>query len=99
MPTRNVSLTDEMDRFVADKVASGAYANASEVMRVALRNLDRDDREFEARMALLKAAVMEGVDCDPAEDEDAASVFAGLRKQVSEGSLGQEKEPAWPTSA
>ena len=36
MPTRNVNLTDELDRFVA-KVESGRYENASEVVRAALR--------------------------------------------------------------
>jgi Arc/MetJ-type ribon-helix-helix transcriptional regulator len=28
MPTCNVNLTEELDRFVADKVASGRYARA-----------------------------------------------------------------------
>ena len=48
MPTRNVNLTDELDRFVLEKVESGRYENASEVVRAALRNLDREEREFEA---------------------------------------------------
>ena len=33
MPTRNVNLTDELDRFVLEKVESGRYENASEVVR------------------------------------------------------------------
>ncbi|MEO8901546.1 MAG: type II toxin-antitoxin system ParD family antitoxin, partial [Polyangiaceae bacterium] len=37
MPTRNVNLTDELDRFVAVKVSSGRYENASEVVRASLR--------------------------------------------------------------
>ncbi|MGH9609280.1 MAG: type II toxin-antitoxin system ParD family antitoxin, partial [Bryobacteraceae bacterium] len=37
MPTRNVNLTDELDRFVISKVESGRYENASEVIRSALR--------------------------------------------------------------
>jgi len=45
MPTRNVSLTKELDQFVAAKVEEGLYANASEVMRTALRLLERDERE------------------------------------------------------
>ncbi len=31
MPTRNVTLTDELDRFVLTKIESGRYENASEV--------------------------------------------------------------------
>jgi antitoxin ParD1/3/4 len=40
MPTRNVSLTKELDQFVASRVEGGKYANASEVMRTALRLLE-----------------------------------------------------------
>ena len=39
MPTRNVNLTDELDRFVRAKVESGRYENASEVVRAALRTV------------------------------------------------------------
>ena len=50
MPTRNVSLTKELDRFVARSVKRGRYANASDVMRSALRLLEQDEREFDAKM-------------------------------------------------
>lgn len=50
MPTRNVNLTEELDRFIAAKVASGKYENASEVVRAALRALE--ERE-EARQEWL----------------------------------------------
>lgn len=39
----NVSLTPELGRFVADRVASGQYQTASEVVREALRLLVRAD--------------------------------------------------------
>ena len=39
MPTRNVNLTDELDHFVLQKVESGRYENASEVVRAALPSL------------------------------------------------------------
>ena len=38
----NVSLTPELVAFVAAQVASGRYASASEVVRAALRCLERD---------------------------------------------------------
>ena len=38
----NVSLTPELVAFVAAQVASGRYASASEVVRAALRRLERD---------------------------------------------------------
>ena len=40
----NVSLTPELERFVAEKVESGRYTSASEVVREALRLLDEHDR-------------------------------------------------------
>lgn len=60
MPTRNVNLTDELDRFVLAKVESGRYENASEVVRAALRTLEREDQEYEAKMTALRAAIDEG---------------------------------------
>ena len=42
MPTMNVNLTPEMAEFVAEEVASGDYASASELVRDALRILRRD---------------------------------------------------------
>ena len=60
MPTRNVNLTHELDRFVATKVKSGRYENASEVVRAGLRTLERQEREYDARLAALRAAIDQG---------------------------------------
>ena len=60
MPTRNVNLTEELERFVLEKVESGRYENASEVVRTALRTLEREDRQFEAKLAALHTAIDEG---------------------------------------
>ena len=47
----NVSLTPELDRFVAGKVESGRYNSASEVVREALRLLEEHDRARSAQLA------------------------------------------------
>ena len=60
MPTRNVNLTDELDRFVLAKVESGRYENASEVVRAALRTLEREEEQYEAKLASLRTAIDEG---------------------------------------
>jgi antitoxin ParD1/3/4 len=60
MPTRNVNLTDELDRFVLAKIESGRYENASEVVRAALRTLEREEQQFEARLAALQAEIDKG---------------------------------------
>jgi antitoxin ParD1/3/4 len=57
------------------KVASGKFENASEVVRAALRALDRDEREYEARLAAVRAATNEG-DASP---DAAPGVFERIR--------------------
>jgi antitoxin ParD1/3/4 len=47
----NVSLTPELDNFVAGKVESGRYNSASEVVREALRLLEEHDRARNAQLA------------------------------------------------
>jgi len=79
MPTRNVSLTDELDRFVASRIDSGRYENASEVVRAALRTLEREEAEYKARLALLWKAVDEG----DASGVARGDVFARVRKTLN----------------
>jgi antitoxin ParD1/3/4 len=67
MPTRNVNLTDELDSFVLARVGTGRYENASEVVRAALRTLEREERRFEAKLAPLQTAIDAGDDSGIAE--------------------------------
>ena len=78
MPTRNVNLTADLERFVLSKVKSGRYENASEVVRAALRTLERDEREYEAKLAGLRAAIDEGDASGPARGD----VFGRVRKKL-----------------
>jgi antitoxin ParD1/3/4 len=48
----NVSLTPELESFVAAKVESGRYNSASEVVREALRLLEEYDRTRAAQLAV-----------------------------------------------
>ena len=67
MPTRNVNLTPELDRFISTRVETGRFANASEVMRAALRLLERDEREDEEKLIALRAAIDKGLASGVAE--------------------------------
>jgi antitoxin ParD1/3/4 len=60
MPTRNISLTDQFDRFVEDNVSSGEYQNASEVVRDGLRLLQQRKKEEALRLQELRRVVREG---------------------------------------
>ena len=79
MPTRNVNLTDELDRFVLKKVKSGRYENASEVVRAALRTLEREEQQYEAKLAVLRAAIDEGDASGVAKE----NVFERVRKTLN----------------
>ena len=78
MPTRNVNLTPELDRFVHSRIKSGRYENASEVVRAALRTLEREEEEYEAKLAVLRAAIDEGERSGFAKGD----VFARVRRKL-----------------
>ena len=78
MPTRKVNLTDELDSFVLEKIESGRYDNASEVVRAALRTLEREERQFEAKLAALRPAIDEG----DASGVAKGSSFARVRQML-----------------
>ena len=52
----NVSLTSELERFVEDRVKSGAFASSSEVVRAGLRLLAERESAFGKVKALLLEA-------------------------------------------
>ena len=78
MPTRNVNLTEELERFVLTKVESGRYENASEVVRAALRILEREEEQYEAKLAALRVAIDEG----DASGIARGNTFARVRKTL-----------------
>jgi antitoxin ParD1/3/4 len=57
----NVSLTKELEKLVNDKVESGLYHTASEVIREGLRLLDERDL-YRARLEELRSDVRKGLD-------------------------------------
>jgi len=72
-------LTDQLDRFVLKKVKSGHYENASEVIRAALRTLEREEQQHEAKLAALRRAIDEGDASGVAEGNAVAHVRKALR--------------------
>lgn len=78
MPTRNINLTAELDRFIATKVKSGRYENASEVVRAGLRNLEREEQRHELKLEALRAAIDEGDTSGVARGD----VFRRVRKKL-----------------
>ena len=57
----NISLTPELDDFVTEKVESGLYASASEVVREGLRLLKEFEEVKRVRLQELKQEISIGV--------------------------------------
>jgi antitoxin ParD1/3/4 len=83
MPTRNVNLTQELDSFVLARVESGRFENASEVVRAALRTLEREERVFEAKLETLRTAIDEGDSSGIAEGDVFQQVRLALHLQAN----------------
>lgn len=60
MGTMNISLPAQLEKLVEDRVKSGLYTSASEVVREALRLLESQDREADIRLKRLAADVAVG---------------------------------------
>jgi antitoxin ParD1/3/4 len=58
----NISLTPELERRISEKVDSGLYSTASEVVREALRRLFESEAERERLINQLNAELQEGID-------------------------------------
>ena len=58
----HISLTDELERIVRKKVASGLYNNASEVVREALRLMARNEELEQLKLERLREAVRIGAE-------------------------------------
>jgi len=83
----NVNLTPHLEEMVRQKVSSGLYSSASEVVREALRLMDEQDHLREAKLAQLRQDIRAGQDSDPATVWDAESVKreGRARRQVKAG--------------
>lgn len=58
----NISLTSELEQMVQEKVASGMYSSASEVIREGLRLLKERDMLQAMKLQELRTAIRKGID-------------------------------------
>ena len=83
-----VSLTKQLEQMVQDRVSSGMYNNASEVVREALRKFfnapdDALTSEEIARIREIVAPRLEGLDNGTAKLLDADEVFDGIKRKLA----------------
>ncbi len=70
----NINLTPQLEEMVRQKVNSGLYTSASEVVREALRLMEEKDRLREAKLDQLRQDIREGLASGPATAWDAAEM-------------------------
>ena len=79
----NISLTPELERFVHDKVKSGMYTSASEVVRESLRLLHTHDDLQAQRLNQLNQAIDVGLrQLSGGEKIPAKESYARLKKKI-----------------
>jgi antitoxin ParD1/3/4 len=82
----NVSLTPALEDFVNQKVSSGRYGSASEVVREALRLLEDRDRLRDAQIGDLKKEIEKGLrqlDTGDGQVLDVAAIKQKARRQLT----------------
>jgi len=79
----NISLTPELERLVADKVASGLYNNASEVIREGLRLLKEHD---EVRLRWREQIERGWLDVQAGRVVDGPAVMARIKQRLTDRS-------------
>ena len=83
--TVNISITPELDAFLQAKVESGRYQTTSEVVREALRLLERQEQERDEAFNQLKAKLDQGAaQAERGELLDGDEVFEELRQMIEE---------------
>lgn len=76
----NVSLSPELERLIEEKVKSGMYNSASEVIRAGLRLLQEQDELRQIRLQELRREAQKGLEqIERGEVVDGDEVFRELR--------------------
>jgi len=92
--TVNISLTPELNAFLRARVASGRYQTTSEVVREALRLLERQESEREEAFLHLKAKLERGAgQRDRGELLGGDEVLDELRAMIEERRSARQEVP------
>jgi antitoxin ParD1/3/4 len=79
----NVSLTDELAKFIDAQVATGRYASSSEVVQEALRLMERLDQAEAEKLSWLQDAWRRGIDSGDAGEIDFGELKQEARRRLA----------------
>jgi antitoxin ParD1/3/4 len=75
----SITLGDHFQEFVDTRVQAGRFGSVSEVVRAALRLMEREEAEDSAKMDALRSAIDVGIKSGRAKDSSIESVLAKAR--------------------
>ncbi|MEK6745439.1 MAG: type II toxin-antitoxin system ParD family antitoxin [Pseudomonadota bacterium] len=79
----NISLTPHFEEMVKNKLASGSYHSASEVIRDALRLLEERDNERSIKLEELRKQIQLGIDSGEPKPMNIENIKARGRKKLT----------------
>ncbi len=86
----NVNLTPQLEEMVRNKVASGLYTSASEVVREALRLMDEQDQIRAVRLDQLRTEIRKGLESGAREHWDADAIKRQARARRSPAKIAEK---------
>jgi antitoxin ParD1/3/4 len=81
----NINLTPQLESLVRNKVATGLYNSASEVVREALRLMEAQDELRAVKLQQLRADIQVGLDSGSAGTLDVGAVKSRGRARLKSG--------------
>lgn len=79
----NISLTPRLEEMIREKIASGSYSSASEVVREALRLLELEDQLRTLKLQRLRQDIREGLESGPGTPFDSNKIKQAARQKKS----------------
>jgi antitoxin ParD1/3/4 len=76
----NISLTPRLEEMIREKIASGFYGSASEVVREALRLLELEDQLRTLKLQRLRQDIREGLESGRSQSFDARKIKQAARR-------------------
>lgn len=84
----NVSLTPELEQYIQEKVSTGMYYSASEVVREGLRLLKEREQLQQIRLQELRQDIQAGIDSGEATPLDMQAIKAKARQHRQQRQSG-----------
>jgi len=81
--TLNINLTPQLEKLVRQKVDSGRYNSASEVVREALRLMERQSELQALQLERLRRDIRQGLESGPARPWSVAEMKRQGRKRLA----------------